>query len=96
MTEYYNDDKAITRLMNLRQKLFQAIERELASDGHCKSYDGTFEIGFPGYFDNDTNYRVTLHCYIIGPGRHHHWHGTTLEEAITKAETDINEWIEEP
>lgn len=36
-----------------------------------------------------------LHCYVIGPSRHYEWRGRTMDEALDKAEADINTWIEE-
>jgi hypothetical protein len=40
------------RFVALRAELFQAIAACLAEDGHCKSYEGAFEIHVPNYFED--------------------------------------------
>lgn len=91
----------IYRLMGLRLKLFDAIGRALAEDGHCKSYEGTFSIRCPNYFEHigkevgDAFWAVGLDCYVVGPSRHYEWTGRTLTEAVSKAESDVMGWIEE-
>ena len=39
------------RFMQLREELFMALEKALNEDGHCKSYEGYFEITYclPNY-----------------------------------------------
>lgn len=89
------------RFFELRRKLFKEIERQLAEDPYCKSYEGTFEITqcFPNYFDDEqggetANYWVIeLYCYVVGPHRHYRWDGDTLKAALDKAEEDILFWI---
>ena len=88
-------------LVRLRSKLFQYIQKSLEEDGHCKSYEGTFEIRMPSYFEDSHNpqngdeWTLALHCYVIGPSRHYEWQGKTMAEAISKAEKDINQWCAE-
>ena len=89
------------RFFELRKKVMKAIERELDSDPHCKSYEGAFEwtVCYPNYFEDDagdmgaTHFVLTLHCYVLGPARHYDWHGKTMEEVLDKAEKDIFKWI---
>lgn len=89
----------IQRLKGLRHKLFEAIRKALEIDGHCKSYEGEFRISLPNYFeerDGETNrYVLSLDCYVVGPSRHYTWSGSSLSEAISKAEGNINGWINE-
>ena len=89
------------RLGRLRKRVMAAIEEELKIDNCCKSYEGTFEIleSYPTYFDDSEAsmepdyYRITLHCYVLGPGRHYEWDGRTFGEAIEKAEEEIDYWL---
>ena len=90
------------RFAEIRKTVAREIGRRLAEDGHCKPYEGTWEIttGYPNFFDDPAatagaeSYCITLHGYLIGPGRHYDWRGETLEECIDKCERDIREWIE--
>ena len=95
---------AYKRFLTLQRRVMQAIRRELEADCHCKGYEGTFEliVGYPSYFDctfddapvNEPNfYMIKLHCYVLGPGRHYEWRGSTFESALNKCEADINSWI---
>ena len=84
----------------LREDLFTEIRKELEIDGHCKSYEGLFEIGvvYPNYFEEEAGdaqkvYVIELHCYIIGPHRHYSWQGNTLLEAMNKADEEIRSWF---
>ena len=89
------------RFFNLRKKVMKAIEEQLADDPHCKSYEGTFEwtACYPNYFEDETGikgpclYVLTLHCYVLGPFRHYEWRGKTKDEALMKAEAEINSWL---
>lgn len=98
------------RLYQIRHSVFLCIGKLLEEDGHCKSYEGCFEISFPNYFDeagrrlgkddlppntHRDDWGVTLHCYLIGPGRHHTWTGATLREALDRADADISRWVVE-
>ena len=87
-------NEALARLMTLRAELFAAIKKQLARDGHCKSYEGAFAIRLPNYFEQDeAAWQITLDCYVIGPSRHYEWNGQTLAEAITRAEAGVRSWI---
>jgi hypothetical protein len=85
----------------LRQRVMQAIKKELETDGHCKSYEGTFEwtTCYPNYFDDPNGkaapcfYVLELHCYVLGPARHYRWDGKTRAEVLDKAEEEINSWL---
>jgi len=84
--------------MALRQRLFVAIEQSLSVEGHCKSYEGTFGIVLPNYFEEKhgpKRWAVTLDCYVIGPHRHYVWEGETLDEAVAKAEAEVGGWLSE-
>ena len=90
---------------HLRADLFDAIGRSLDRDGHCKSYEGSFRIQFPNYFESrqfeprpthlQRPWGIFLDCYVIGPGRHNEWWGETFAEVLHAAETDIRAWIHE-
>lgn len=89
------------RFYELRKKVMKAIEEQLAEDPHCKSYEGTFEwtTCYPNYFEDEKGskgpcfYVLTLHCYVLGPSRHYDWSGKTRDEALSKAEKEINSWL---
>jgi hypothetical protein len=90
------------RFIELRKKVMKAISEIDLSNG-CKSYEGTFEwvVGYPNYFEDETGdrgayfFKLVLHCYVIGPGRHYEWTGKTMDEVLKKAEKDIDRWIGE-
>lgn len=87
----------------LRMQVAGYICEYLKDDCGHKSYEGTWEvlISYPNYFDDDTAtappdfYRVTLHCYVLGPGRHYDWDGKSLLEALNKCKHDIDQWTHE-
>jgi len=87
----------------LRQRVAKAIEAILAEDGYCKSYEGTWEllVSYPDYFDDKTGtaapdfYRITLHCYVLGPARHYDWDGRSWAEAFEKCKEQVESWIEQ-
>lgn len=92
------------RFVALRAELFQAIAKSLEEDGHCKSYEGAFEIHVPNYFEEtaaagehgwhrEDTWGIELHCYLVGPNRHYRWSGRTFEQALKKAEIDLRNWI---
>lgn len=81
------------RLVNLRERLFTYIKKALEEDECCKSNEGAFELHMPSYLDSE--WRVVLHCYVIGPNRHYMWSGSTFDEAVTKAENAVNSWCDE-
>ena len=91
------------RFVRLRQKVNRAIARELAEDPCCKNYEGCWEVlqSYPTYFEDETGtapadfVELTLHCYVLGPGRHYKWQGPTFLDALRKAEAEIDSWIEE-
>ena len=89
--------ETLTKLLRLRTDLFAWIEKELEEDGHCKTYEGTFEVVFPNYFEERDGYVspwvVVLRCYLIGPHRHYRWSGKTFGEALSKADRDIRAWM---
>jgi len=84
----------------LRKQVAGAIAKELEIDCGCKSYEGTWEllVSYPNYFEDETAtanpdfYQITLHCYVIGPGRHYDWQGRTWGEALRKCKLDIDRW----
>ena len=85
----------MARLMAMRERVYRCIEDELDRDGHHKSYEGAWEVtmSIPEIFSRGEpiEWTVTLHCYVLDlSGRHEHWTGRTLAEAIAKAEHSIN------
>ena len=97
-------NKAHKRFLALRRRVMAAIKKALEIDPGCKSYEGCMEllIEYPNYFelneseeDTPSWYEIRLHCYVLGPARHYEWMGRTLNEALDKAEKEINQWIEE-
>lgn len=95
--------KSYKRFLVLRRKVMAGIKKALAIECPCKSYEGFMElvIEFPDYFELENSedapnwYVIRLHCYVLGPARHYEWRGRTLDEALDKAEEEINQWIEE-
>lgn len=91
------------RFRKLRKKVMDGIKKALDEDGHCKSYEGAFEVKtcFPNYFDDEEStqgaefYVITLHCYVLGYARHYKWSGKTFAEALEKAEREIESWLQE-
>ena len=89
------------RFDELRKLVMREIEQCLEYDGHCKSYEGTFEwtTCYPNYFEDPEGtaapnlYVLELHCYLLGPTRHYRWDGKTREEVLDKAEQEIKSWI---
>lgn len=87
----------------LRKQVADYICKSLKEDPIHKSYEGTWEIlvSYPNYFEDETAkaepdfYRITLHCYVLGPGRNYDWEGKSFMEALEKCECDINEWVKE-
>lgn len=86
--------------MQLRAKLFSCIQRALEEDDYSKSYEGTFELIMPSYFEEsydhpeDDAWILRLHCYVIGPNRHYEWQGRTMTEVVAKAKESIDQWCE--
>lgn len=89
------DPVAMDRLAALRKRLFTAIEQTLSVEGHCKSYEGTFSIVLPSYFEDRDGavWGVTLDLYVIGPHRHYAWDGPTLDAAVVEADAEVSKWL---
>ena len=91
-----------SRFKALRKAVMDAIAEELREDGHCKSYEGAFEliVGYPNFFEDEAatsgpdSCCIRLHCYVLGPSRHYDWIGKTFSEALDKAEKEVKSWIE--
>ena len=87
----------------LRRKVADMIRSALAEDAYCKSYEGSWEVAteYRDYFEDETAslppklYRLTLHCYVLGPARHYDWTGKTFSEALDKAEREIMGWAQD-
>lgn len=87
----------------LRKKVAAYICEDLKEDYGHKSHEGTWEllVGFPNYFKDETAtakpdfYQVTLHCYVLGPGRHYDWNGSSFMEALEKCKSDVDCWVAE-
>ncbi len=86
------------RFESLRQRLLDAIGRDLALDGHCKTYEGEISITTPSYFvernpgdyeiqhmrAEDERWSIVVHCYVFGDSRHEQLYGATLGDALDK------------
>lgn len=94
-------DELKQRFQRLRKLVMLAIKAKLDEDPYCKSYEGTFEwcVSFPSYFEDEEGTQeadfciLRLHCYVLGPGRHYKWYGATPEEALNRAEKEIEAWL---
>lgn len=90
------------RFFSLRKRLFKAIDKALQEDSHCKSYEGSIAITqqFPDFFEDEyakessDYYRITLHCYVLGPARHYDFIGSTFSAALDKFEKWITTYAE--
>lgn len=88
------------RFSRLRKKVALAIAKYLEDDCGHKSYEGTWEllVSYPSYFEDETAtakpdyYKITLHCYVIGPSRHYDWSGKSWDECLNRCELDIDDW----
>jgi hypothetical protein len=79
------------RLAALRERLYRCVEDELREDSGHKSYEGAMDVtlSFPSIFSRSEPpvWTITWHCYVVPEsGRHFHWKGTTLAEAVAVAE----------
>ncbi len=80
-------------LQKLRERIFSLIEKALVEpDGGSKSYEGQMSIDFPGYFDDQYQVSITLHCYILCVGKHTTWSARNMQEALQKAWADVERW----
>jgi hypothetical protein len=67
-------------------------------------------VGLPNYFKETTgedwglaaffggaahNYKLTLHCYVLGPARHYDWEGSDVQDVFARATADVRTWIAE-
>ena len=91
----------LTRFQNCRARLFRAIKAALEEDGICKSYEGSIEVimEYPDYFEDENAkmvkpscYVIRVHCYVVGPHRHHDFPGKTWGEAVNAFEKALDEW----
>ncbi len=76
----------------LRTRIFSLIEKALEEDGGSKSYEGQMSLDFPGYSDDQYQASITLHCYVLGVGKHHTWSARNMQEALVKAWADVERW----
>lgn len=99
----------LERFHALRARVFKEIKKALEEDGHCKHYEGAFQIHFPNYFEDrdyldpqhyvtqeDGEWGISLDCYILGPRRHYLWRDKRFAGALEKAEADILSWFNTP
>ena len=95
------DDVFFRDFGKLRKRLNDCIWwiKEQGEPG--KSYEGAWEItfGIPDAIDDPEAVKgpdyckITLHCYLVGPGRHYDWKGKTPNEALKKCKADVEKWI---
>ncbi len=88
-----------TPLETFRALVHRGIEQALQLDGVHKHYEGhiTLQVDVPGYFAEHRTalWTLQLDCYVLGPGRHYYWHGTSEAEVLRVATRDVQGWIEE-
>lgn len=84
------DSYALGEFYRLRQAVFASLDICYKQGDAGKSYEGSFAIYFPSYHANV--WTITCDCSLLGPHRHYQWDGTSLMEAVKKAETDIKSW----
>lgn len=82
-------------LIELRKLVFAEIEKCLAEDWHCKSYEGQVSVVYPNYFQDPDEFMVRLDCYVIGPTRHYEWRGNSIDDCCKKAIADVKLWTTE-
>lgn len=86
-------------LTQLRRMLFDHLAWLLARDSYAKRYEGTFEVCFPSYFDDNGSsgdpepWGLNLHCYVTGPSRHYTWRAASMSECLDAARLDIEKWM---
>ena len=93
--DQYNSTN-LERLRGLRSLLFTEIERELEGGGTVHPQEGIFQLKFPSIFGAE--YKVTLFTLLLAPRsfrKEKQWTGSTLNEAVSRAEKDIKHWIQE-
>ena len=92
-----NEEEAWVEFYKVRQETFDAIKECLEEDGHCKSYEGRFEVDWPNYFDTQDDsvegWNIHLACYLLGPHRGYDWSGKTFAEAVEKMTGDVRAFI---
>jgi len=92
-------DEDWNRFLRLRECLFKAIGESLEIGGHCKSYEGRFdiEVSLPNYFEGDEKkpmWCLHLACYLIGSHRGVDWYGESFHSVLKSAEKDLIDWLE--
>lgn len=90
------------RFFELRRALIAKVNQIRAEGEPGKSYEGLFRISytFPdasecwdGMINKPCEVTIELSCYLVGPNRHYSWTGKTFEEALSKCEKDVAEWL---
>ena len=95
--------ESLEKFNQIRKLVADYIREYLKDDCGHKSYEGTWEFleSYPSYFEDETAtaapnfYQITLHCYVLGPGRHYERKGNSLEKVLADCERDIQRWIQE-
>ena len=84
------------RLARMQERIYRCIEDELREDSHHKSYEGAMDVtlSLPNIFEREKppEWTIGLHAYVLDgmDGRHDHWSGRTIDEAIAVAEAGVN------
>ena len=82
----------------LRKKVNEAIRHAWANGEPGKPYDGEWEVtccyagAYEGRVEFREEWKIELHCYLLGPGRHYFWLGRTFEAALKQCKADVEEW----
>lgn len=85
------------QMARFRALVAEGIERALALDPVHKLYEGRVEFTWrlPGRYDQDprSTFQLTLHCYVLGPGREYTWEGTEIGTVFAEAMRDVSGFI---
>ncbi len=78
---------------NLRTRIFSLMKKKLEEfDEDYKSYEGQMSVNFPGYFADQYQASITLHCSMLGDSNHYTWSARNMQEALVKAWADVERW----
>lgn len=92
------DIECAMRLAAVHQRLIQATYREIKKDGHHKSSEASMTVSMhlPNAFEQGEGplFSVEAYSYLLNPdGRLQTWRGKTMQEAVSKAEDAISDWV---
>ena len=73
-----------------------AVEFHVQLPNYFKETHGE-DHGFMAAMGSDPgpNYKLTLHCYVLGPARHYDWEDSDVVDVFARATADVQRWISE-